>query len=80
MQDDVDAAACLSTCLRIANVGLDETMPAPLFGRHGRLHLVQVAPVARGEVVEAGDRLAELEQALHEMRTDEARTPGDEPP
>jgi len=80
MQDDVHAIACLSTRHRIGDVSLDKPMPAPRFRCDGRLYLFQVALVSRGEVVEAGNALPELQQPLHEVRADEARTAGDEPP
>ena len=42
-------------------------------------HLVEIAPVAGGEIVEADDRLVELEQRLDQVRADEAGAAGHEP-
>ena len=45
----------------------------------GRLDLVEVVLVAGGEVVEADDALAQLEQSLEQVRADEAGHAGDQP-
>ena len=43
------------------------------------LHLVEVALVAGGEVVQADDRLVELQQGLEQVAADEAGDAGDQP-
>jgi len=58
---------------------LDEAVAPPLFGGHGRRNLIEVAPVARGEIVQSDDPLIEVQQCLHQMRTDESRAAGHEP-
>ena len=60
MQNDVDAATREPARARIANVRLDEPVPAPPFAAHLRADVVEVAAVAGGEIVESDDRLIEL--------------------
>jgi len=68
VQHDVDAGAGALAGIDRTDVALDEA-------DSGR----QVFALARGEVVEADDRLAEREQPLGEMRADEAGGARDEP-
>ncbi len=49
---------------KIADVALDELEIAPLFRGYQTLHLIQVALVAGGKVVQANHALVEFEQGL----------------
>ena len=50
-------------------------VPPPRVGADRAAHLVEVAPVAGREVVEADDVLVEREQRLDQVRADEAGAP-----
>ena len=78
MQHDVDVLARLLRDRELAEVALDERELQALVGVD-REDVVQVALVARQEIVDADDGLAEIEQALEQRRSDEAGDAGHEP-
>ena len=47
--------------------------------RHARLHFVEIARRAGGEIVEPDDTLIEREQRFEQVRADEAGHAGDQP-
>src|SRR6185369_4321374 len=79
MQDVVHALAGLPARVERADVALDEAEALPLLGADRLTDLVEVVLEAGGEVVQADDFLAALEQRLDEVRSDEPRATGDEP-
>ena len=79
MQYDVDVVARLPARRGIGDVAFDQHVALPRGRRHGALDFGEVAPVAGREIVQRHDVLVELEQRLHEMRTDEAGAARDQP-
>ena len=63
----------------IADVALDEAPARPGTGADLFAHLLEVAAVAGGEVVKAGDAMTGAQQRLDEVGADEAGRAGDEP-
>ena len=63
----------------VADIAFDELEVAPLRRGHQTLHLIEIALVARGKVIEADHALVELEQGLQQVAADEARHARDEP-
>lgn len=79
VQDPVDTLACGTTGRQIADVALDEPVAAPAFRADDRGHLLQVAPVAGGEIVEADHLLVQKQQMLDQVGTDETCAARDKP-
>jgi len=63
----------------VADVALDEVEARPLFCGDQRLHFIEVALVAGGEIVQADDALIQLEQGFQQVAADEASHTGDKP-
>jgi hypothetical protein len=79
MKHIIDAFDRRRTSIAVADVALDEAEPAVERVRQLARDLVQVALMARGEIVERDDLLSAFEQGLDEVRSDEAGGAGDEP-
>ena len=79
MQDVVDTFTGRVAVVQAADVTLDELETLPLLGGHGLLHLVQVVPVAGGEVVQADHRLAQPQQLIQKVAADETGDTGYQP-
>ena len=73
------AAQRLRTGLRIADVAVDELEARPGRLADRRTDVLEVAPRAGREIVEADDLLAVPQQCLDQVRADEAGRTGDQP-
>ena len=67
MQHVVDPVAGVPAGVDRSNVGFEEAEEAPSRLADDRPHLVEIAPVAGGEVVEADNRLVERQQRLDQV-------------
>src|SRR5690606_7936066 len=79
VQHAIHALAGLGADLGIADVSEEEAEAGSPLLAHRPDHLLDVLPEAGGEVVETDDLLVELEQHLHEVRSDEAGGAGHQP-
>ncbi len=79
VQDVIDTGANFTAGIQIADIAPDHLKPAPLRGRDALLHLIQIALVASGKIIQAHDALIEFEQRLQEIGADETGYTGDEP-
>lgn len=79
MQDVIYALAGATAVFQTPDVTLYEAEARPLLGTDQALHLVEVALVAGGKVVQPDYALVELEQGLEQVGADEAGYAGDEP-
>lgn len=79
MEHVVDTLAGATAVFQTPNVALNEAEARPLLGTDQALHLVKVALVAGGEVVQPDHALVELEQGFEQVGADEAGYAGNEP-
>lgn len=79
MQHEVHALNGAVAGVQVANIAFHEGEARPLLGRDRCADFVQVALVAGGKVVQAGDGLVQLQQGLQQVRADEAGASGHEP-
>ena len=79
MQNELHAPTGAPTDFEVADVTLDKREIPPLRWHDELPDLVKVPFRARREIVQSDDPLAELEQGLHEVRTDEPGGAGDKP-
>ena len=79
MEHVVDTLAGATAVFQMPNVALNEAEARPLLGTDQALHLVKVALVAGGEVVQPDHALVELEQGFEQVGADEAGYAGNEP-
>lgn len=79
MQDVIDALAGATAVFQTPDVTLYEAEARPPLGTDQALHLVEVALVAGGEVVQPDHALVELKQGFEQVGADEAGYAGDEP-
>ncbi len=71
-------AASFPAALQVANVALDEPEPTRARSRV-REYALNVPATAGGEVVQPDNRLAQTEQQLHQVRSNEPCGSGDQP-
>jgi hypothetical protein len=79
VQHDLRTAAGLRASGGIGDVALHKTMACPRRFADTGAHVIEIALVAGGEVVEAGHLLAAAQQMFEQVRADEAGAAGDEP-
>jgi len=71
VQNVARAGAGRSAVVELADVALDQAKARPGLRPDAPAHLVQIAPVAGGEIVQSDDVLAERKQGFDQMRADE---------
>ena len=79
VQHEVHAHAGFGAKRCVANVALVELQARPLRGEDGALDVVQVAPVAGREVIQADHALIQPQELLEQVRADKASHAGDQP-
>jgi hypothetical protein len=57
MQYKLDLAASVGTCVRIANISLDEFVPGPSALAHSLSDLLEVSAMSGGKIVDANNLL-----------------------
>ena len=79
MKHEIDALDRGLAGSAVADVGGDQPEAIAILVGDEAADLVEVALMARGEIVERDDLLSAFEQGLNEVRSDEAGGAGDEP-
>src|SRR4029453_3112233 len=79
VQHDVHVLARASTRGEVGDVALQERVPPPRVCAYRAAYFVEVAPVARREIIETHDGLPEAQQRLEQVGTDETGAAGHEP-
>ncbi|MCY1526865.1 hypothetical protein D9M68_619090 [compost metagenome] len=79
MQHEVGALHGAAAGFQVADIAFNEGKARPFLGRDRTADFVQVALVAGGEIVQAGDGLAQFQQGLQQVRADEAGAAGHQP-
>src|SRR5262245_29800014 len=79
MQDEVHISASKPACLEVAYVCVDQFMAAPRLRADRVAHVLEIEPMPSGEIIHGEDVLAQPEQRLDQMRSDEPGAAGDEP-
>ena len=73
VQHDVHTCARPMARGRVHDIGLEPRMPSPRIGTDRVADSVEIVPVTGCKIVEAHDLLAQAEQRLEQMRSDESR-------